>query len=313
MFSKFQNHTRMKLVIGLLILILPLLSCGQSSSPTERTEEAPVPTTAAITATTTPVPTDTPTPVPTDTPTPTMTPTPIAKTVAAPTPTPTNTPAPTPSPTPTSTPIPVPTNTPEPATPTAVPTSTSTPTPVPPTSTPVPTSTPTPTPVTPCDSELEPGLSYVYDDYCFSLVLDEDSSFATSNLNVTGMTSNEPDVSQGLLTFDYNGVDIALFWVPKSDSDANAIVESTYQLIKGRQPSNTFTSISDGDISIDSIPGRFGGFVVTDSDGDSAGGGLIGGWTCPEAEISISILATGPDATTLQIRFDRLISGFRCK
>ena len=307
----------MKLVIGLLILILPLLSCGQSSSPTERTEEPPVPTTAAITATPvptgtpTPVPTGTPTPVPTDTPTPTMTPTPIAKTVATPTPTPTptNTPAPTPIPTP----IPVLTNTPVPPTPTAIPTSTSTPTPVPPTSTPVPTSTPTPTPVTPCDSELEPGLSYVYDDYCFSLVLDEDSSFATSNLNVTGMTSNEPDVSQGLLTFDYNGVDIALFWVPKSDSDANAIVESTYQLIKGSQLSNTFTSISDGDISIDSIPGRFGGFVVTDSDGDSAGGGLIGGWTCPEAEISISILATGPDATTLQIRFDRLISGFRCR
>jgi hypothetical protein len=161
-------------------------------------------------------------------------------------------------------------------------------------------------------SEFATPLPNVFDDFCFSLVLDEDSSFSTSNLNISGMTMDHADLQQGLLTFEYNGVNIVVFWLPESDADPIAVIESTYQLLKDSQPSNKFTSISDGDISIDGEPGRFGGFLVTDSSGENAGGGLIGGWTCQESDITVSLIATGPDATTLQIRFDRLISGFKC-
>jgi hypothetical protein len=52
--------------------------------------------------------------------------------------------------------------------------------------------------------------------------------------------------------------------------------------------------------------------VATDSSGANAGGGLIAAWTCQELDISLILVATGPDATALQIRFDRLVSGFKC-
>jgi len=115
------------------------------------------------------------------------------------------------------------------------------------------------------------------------------------------------------LTFKYNGADIAIFWLPTTDDPPAAVIESTYQLLRDSQPSNILIPVSDGDISIDDEPGKFGGFVATDSSGENAGGGLIAAWTCQKLGITLSLTATGPDATVLQIRFDRLISGFKCE
>ena len=211
------------------------------------------------------------------------------------------------TPTPETKPTPVPTRTPI---------LTSTATPVPsrspiPTSTPVPTFTATPTYTSEPTVKLTP-LPNIFDEFDFTLVLDEDASFSSSKLTISGMRKDAADGQQGLLTFEYNGADIAIFWLPTTDDPPAAVIESTYQLLRDSQPSNILIPVSDGDISIDDEPGKFGGFVATNSSGENAGGGLIASWACQELGITLSLVVTGPDATTLQIRFDRLISGFKC-
>ena len=222
---------------------------------------------------------------------------------------------PTPKLTPIPTPMPTPTQVPPAATPTSVP-PTATPTPVP-TSSPTPTLTPAPTFTatathTPSPSVEETQSSNVFDDFGFTLSLDKDTSFSSSNLTISGMSNDTANRQQGLLSFEYNGVDIAIFWLPTTANSPSSIIESTYQLLKDSQPSNILTPVSDGDISIDGESGKFGGFVATDSSSANAGGGLIAAWTCQNLDISLTLIATGPDATALQIRFDRLVSGFKC-
>jgi len=180
-----------------------------------------------------------------------------------------------------------------------------------PTSTPVPTFTATPTYIS--EPTVTPAsLPNIFDEFGFTLALDQDASFSSSKLTISGMRTGAADGQQGLLTFEYNGADIAIFWLPTTDDPPAAVIESTYQLLRDSQPSNILTPVSDGDISIDDEPGKFGGFVATDSSGENAGGGLIAAWTCQKLGITLSLIATGPDATVLQIRFDRLISGFKC-
>ena len=67
-----------------------------------------------------------------------------------------------------------------------------------------------------------------------------------------------------------------------------------------------------GILTVNGESGRFGGFVATESSGGSAGGGLIGAWNCAGKGSAFSLTATGPDATALQVRFDRLVAGFKC-
>ena len=240
----------------------------------------------------------------------------------------------TPAPLPTVAPTQVPaTVTPMPVPPTAtqteVPfTATPTPTHVPPTptvtvtsvptSSPVRTSTPIPTitatPTYTSDPTVNPTpLPNLFNEFGFTLVLDEDARFSSSNLTISGMRKDAADGQQGLLTFEYNGADIAIFWLPTTDDTPATVIESTYQLLRDSQPSNILIPVSDGDISIDDEPGKFGGFVATNSSGENAGGGLIAAWACQELGITLALVVTGSDATVLQIRFDRLVSGFICE
>jgi hypothetical protein len=197
--------------------------------------------------------------------------------------------------TPTEVPSPVVEPTSAPA-PTAAPAATSTPVP---TATPEPTATPVP-------------LTNVYDNYGFTVELDQDATFATSNLNIDGWSGTTADSSQGLMTFNYNGADIVLFWQPQADSTPQETIDLTYQLQQLGNPDLLFASLSDGDITVAGSAGRFTGFLSTDSLGGNATGGLIGAWTCADSGTQLSMTATGPDSTALQIRFDRIISGFSC-
>ncbi len=259
----------------------------------------------------------------------------VAKAIAQPNPTkeppePEPTTPPIPKPTSTPTPMPTPaqvlptttsTSVPPTATPTRMSPSTATPAQMPPNATPppVPTRSPTPVPtftatptLIPSPSLEETQSSNVIDDFGFTLSLDKDTSFSSTNLTISGMSNDTANTQQGLLSFEYNGVDIAILWLPATADSPSSIIESTFQLLKDSQPSNILTPVSDGDISIDGESGTFGGFVATDSSGANAGGGLIAAWTCQELDISLILVATGPDATALQIRFDRLVSGFKC-
>ena len=266
-----------------------------------------VPTETALLVTPAPLPTVAPTQVPA-----TVTPMPVPPTATQTQVPATATSMPV-SPTATQTEVPftaTPTPTHVPPTPTVTVTSVPTSSPVR-TSTPIPTITATPTYTS--DPTVNPTpLPNLFNEFGFTLVLDEDARFSSSNLTISGMRKDAADGQQGLLTFEYNGADIAIFWLPTTDDTPSTVIESTYQLLRDSQPSNILIPVSDGDISIDDEPGKFGGFVATNSSGENAGGGLIAAWACQELGITLALVVTGSDATVLQIRFDRLVSGFIC-
>ena len=151
-----------------------------------------------------------------------------------------------------------------------------------------------------------------FNEYGFNVSLDEDADLEGSNLSVTGLLSEYADFSQGLMSFNYNGADIALSWLPQDDLDSADLVDLGYSLLVDSQPENEFMPLTDGDIEVDGEMGSFGGLFVTDSAGTEAGGGLIGGWICEDQNIGFMLMVTSPDATVLQIRFDRIVSGFEC-
>ena len=151
-----------------------------------------------------------------------------------------------------------------------------------------------------------------FSEYGFVISLDEDADMLDSNLSVTGLLSEDAEKDQGLMTFEYNGADIALSWLPQDDLTAADLVDLGYSLLVDSQPDKEFIPFASGDIEIDGQLGSFGGLVVSDSGGTEAGGGLIGGWTCETQNTAFILMVTSPDSTVLQIRFDRMISGFEC-
>ena len=151
-----------------------------------------------------------------------------------------------------------------------------------------------------------------FNEYGFIVSLDEDADLEGSDLSVTGLLSEYADFSQGLMSFNYNGADIALSWLPQDDLDSADLVDLGYSLLVDSQPENEFMPLTDGDIEVDGEMGSFGGLFVTDSAGTEAGGGLIGGWICEDQNIGFMLMVTSPDSTVLQIRFDRIVSGFEC-
>ena len=151
-----------------------------------------------------------------------------------------------------------------------------------------------------------------FNEYGFNVSLDEDADLEGSDLSVTGLLSEYADFSQGLMSFNYNGADIALSWLPQDDLDSADLVDLGYYLLVDSQPENEFMPLTDGDIEVDGEMGSFGGLFVTDSAGTEAGGGLIGGWICEDQNIGFMLMVTSPDSTVLQIRFDRIVSGFEC-
>ena len=161
-------------------------------------------------------------------------------------------------------------------------------------------------------SNLQPENGNHFSEYGFVISLDEDTDLSDSDLSVTGLLSEYAEKDQGLMTFEYNGADIALSWLPQGDLNAVDLVDLGYSLLVDSQPENEFIPFAHGDIEIDGEVGSFGGLVVTDSGGIEAGGGLIGGWTCETQNTAFILMVTSPDSTVLQIRFDRMISGFEC-
>jgi len=170
---------------------------------------------------------------------------------------------------------------------------------------PTPTATPTPVP-TPTP------FPYVYDAYGFIVSLDAGSNFSTINPVAAGWTGTEANLAQGLLTFTYKGASVLLYWLPAEQQAPPTLLSSTYQLLRSSQPSASFQTISEGELLVSGETGRFGGFIATESTGVRAGGGLIGAWVCSDLQTAFSLTVTGFDAAALQIRFDRLISGFVC-
>ena len=215
---------------------------------------------------------------------------------------------------PTATPIP-PTAIPVPPTATSIP-PTAPPTPVPPTATPVPP-TATPTPVPPTPTPVAPTATPVvaadvlksttYNTYGFQITVDD-----TVDINSSGWTEDAPSQTQGLLSFVYKNASIILLWLKDSDLSNTELIQLKYSLISQLDESITYTAINEGDLEVDTQSGNYGTFVAKDSKSEVVGGGLIGGWKCPNSSLGFGLTATGEDATNVQIRFHRLISNFKC-
>ena len=198
-------------------------------------------------------------------------------------------------PAPTSTPAPAATATPTPtAAATAAPTATPTPRP---TATP----TPIPTPV-PTVAKIE---GFTYDKFGFTLRLDNETTITD-----LGWTETAADKDQGLLSFDYSGTNVLVLWV--SAAGEQAMLSDAYTILQTVEPDLTFTAISEGIIEVANGSGIFGGFVLTDQAGASAGGGLIGAWVCPQTKTGMALTIISANATTLQVRFNRVLQGVEC-
>ena len=146
-----------------------------------------------------------------------------------------------------------------------------------------------------------------YSGYGFALKLDLGGDVQTA-----GWTEPEPSLTQGIIAFDYCGANANLVWGPTEDRTTLTFLADTYNFLRASQPSVTFESISEGDVTINDPPGIYGGFKAVDASGAAIGGGLIGAWICGDNETAFRMTLTGADATVVQLRFDRLLENFAC-
>ncbi|MQF65074.1 hypothetical protein FIM04_03010 [SAR202 cluster bacterium AC-409-J13_OGT_754m] len=133
------------------------------------------------------------------------------------------------------------------------------------------------------------------------------------DITTGGWSEDSATQSQGVVHFPYKGVNTLLIWMPGGSDTADTVLTNHYNLLTTSQPESVFTIISEGEIAVGGETGAYGTFVVTDSTGATTGGGIIGGWICSNLDTSFGLtVTTDLDATTLQIRFSRLISSFGC-
>ena len=130
------------------------------------------------------------------------------------------------------------------------------------------------------------------------------------------------DTESGLVSFDYNGVSVTLYWRPFAES-GDDLLNSSYSLLTASRPSMEFSAINDGSIEVNSdsednkIEGKYASFSAKNAVGVLSGG-LMGVWVCKPSGDSGSVdrgftlTTTGADATTAQLRFNRLLGAFQC-
>ena len=145
-----------------------------------------------------------------------------------------------------------------------------------------------------------------YDEFGFTLKLDRGTGVQTA-----GWTEPEPSDEQGLISFEFGGVNAILSWNPAGISTTLSLVNNIYQILQDQRPELTFDTLSEGDVTVGDQPGFFAGYRTTAS-GSEVAGGLIGAWICPDAGTAYTLTSRGPDATLVQLRFDRLLDNFSC-
>ena len=185
---------------------------------------------------------------------------------------------------PTSTPKPTPTPTPKP-----------TPTPTP---TPTPKPTPTPTPV------------ILFDAHNFALDAGVLDGIKSSEITKAGWAKESADEKQGILRFKYGGVNILLYWDAWS-GDTEALLADSYANLRVGNPGLNISATAEGTGTVDGSGLNYAAYSYTKADGKVAGG-IIGSWLCG-AERGFNLVTLGADATTTQLRFDRILAAFKCK
>ena len=144
----------------------------------------------------------------------------------------------------------------------------------------------------------------------------------STDIETYGWLKDAADTESGLVSFDYNGVSVTLYWRPFAES-GDDLLNSSYSLLTASRPSMEFSAINDGSIEVNSdsednkIEGKYASFSAKNADGVLSGG-LMGVWVCKPSGDSGSVdrgfplTTTGADATTAQLRFNRLLGAFQC-
>ena len=148
-----------------------------------------------------------------------------------------------------------------------------------------------------------PVLLTTFDEFGFRLGLD-----LVAGVQTAGSSAE----AQGAINFSSGGVNTILTWIPGDGGSPLALISDTYDTLQNSQAGILFESITEGAISVNAQDGVFLGFKSSDASGATVGGGLIGAWTCADTGTAYTLTLTSSDATSLQIRFDRLLENFSC-
>jgi fructose-1-phosphate kinase PfkB-like protein len=122
-----------------------------------------------------------------------------------------------------------------------------------------------------------------------------------------GTASND----EGALSFENDGVNSIILWFQDSTSELDSIIADNYTALSQSQTSVVLDLINDGSTTVDSKVAKFLTFISNTTAGESLGGGIISAWRCSD-EKAFSLTVASSDATVLQIRFKRLLDGFKC-
>ena len=111
--------------------------------------------------------------------------------------------------------------------------------------------------------------------------------------------------------FEYGGVSAILLWLEGSESDVDSVLSDSYVALESAQPDLGFSLMNEGDLSVDSVTGKYIAFVTDSGVTESEAGGIVGSWSCGSGVV-FSLTVTGSDAAVVQIRFRRIADGFTC-
>ena len=148
-------------------------------------------------------------------------------------------------------------------------------------------------------------MANIFDWYGFSLTTDDRYAFSPDAISLSDKAGEE----SGSLTFGYNGSSVNLIW----SSGDEISTDSGLALLQAGSPQDSFIGYIEGTFTADSNSGSSLGFLQTASNGDAAGGGLIGAWTCSKVGTHFLVIVASNDTTTAQIRFDRIVDNFVCE
>ena len=182
----------------------------------------------------------------------------------------------------------------------------------PPTAIPSPTPSPTKRPAPINTATPKPLGKNKFTGPSFNITLNEEFDFDSVGYTISGLQGSGATTDEGIFKFEYSGSEVILYWLPSLAIAPGSLLDSAYTLLVNSQPENDFLIIGEGGVEVSDNTGRYGSFLINSKQGKKAGGGLMGAWTCSTNNTDFVVSALGTDATVLQIRFDRLIIGFKC-
>ena len=144
------------------------------------------------------------------------------------------------------------------------------------------------------------------DSYGFKLILD-----GTIEIEEVGLTEQNAAVNEGIIFFEYDGVNSILLWLKDSETDIKDFLSDSYSSLSNSQAGMTFSPINEGESEFGTVKYNYIAFVAKSESDETQAGGIIGTWRCGTDKV-FSLTTTGEDGAVVQIRFKRILDGLSC-